>query len=151
MKINGILFLILLFVISNFVQAGVYKHVDKDGNITYSNVHSNDAKAVDLPSLTVVPAIQTEAFNSIIERRKESTSIKRQRNDIENQIADEESRLSDLKNEYKDGTPDRIGSERNNYQRYLDRVERLKGEIAVREINLSNLQRNLQDLPSPTN
>ena len=150
MKINGILFLILLFVISNFVHAGVYKHEDKDGNITYSNVRSNDAKAVDLPSLTVVPAIQTEAFNSIIERRKESTSIKRQRNDIENQIADEENHLAALKDEYKNGTPDRLGSERN-YQRYLDRVERLKGEIATRESNLSILQQSLKDLPNPNN
>lgn len=149
MKINGILFLIL-FVTCNFVQAGVYKHVDKDGNITYSNVRSNDAKAVDLPSLTVVPAIQTEAVNSIIERRKKSTSIKRQRSDIESQIADEENHLAALKDEYKNGTPDRLGSERN-YQRYLDRVERLKGEIAARESNLSILQQSLKDLPNPNN
>ena len=149
MKINGIL-LLILFVTSNFVQAGVYKHVDKDGNITYSNMRSNDAKVVDLPSLTVVPAIQTEAVNSIIERRKKSTSIKRQRRDIENQIADEENHLAALKDEYKNGTPDRLGSERN-YQRYLDRVERLKGEIAARESNLSILQQSLKDLPNPNN
>jgi len=149
MKINGIFYLILL-VTSNFVQAGVFKHVDKDGNITYSNMRSNNAKAVDLPSITVVPAIQTEAVNSIIERRKEASSNKKQRSDIESQIADEENHLSALKDEYKGGTPDRLGSERN-YQRYLDRVERLKGEIAVRESNLSNLQRVLQDLPSPNN
>ena len=149
MKINGIFYLILL-VTSNFVQAGVFKHVDKDGNITYSNMRSNNAKAVDLPSITVVPAIQTEAVNSIIERRKEASSNKKQRSDIESQIADEENHLSALKDEYKGGTPDRLGSERN-YQRYLDRVERLKGEIAVRESNLSNLQRIRQDLPSPNN
>lgn len=149
MKINGIFFLILL-VTSNSVQAGVFKHVDKDGNVTYSNMRSNNAKAVDLPSITVVPAIQTEAVNSIIERRKEASSNKKQRSDIESQIADEENHLSALKDEYKDGTPDRLGSERN-YQRYLDRVERLKGEIAARESNLSNLQQILQDLPSPNN
>ena len=149
MKINGILFLIL-FVTSNSAHTGVYKHVDKDGNITYSNMRSNNAKAVDLPSLTVVPAIQTEAVNSIIERRKESTSIKRQRKDIEIQIADEENHLTNLKTEYKNGTPDRLGSERN-YQRYLDRVERLKGEIAVRESNLSILQQSLKDIPNLNN
>ena len=149
MKINSILFLVLL-VTSNFIQAGVYKHVDKDGNVTYSNMRSNDAKAVDLPPITVVPAIQTEAVNSIIERRKKASSNKKQRNDIESRITDEENRLSALKDEYKNGTPDRLGSERN-YQRYLDRVERLKGEIAARENNLSNLQQNLKDLPNPSN
>ena len=149
MRINNILFLILL-ITSNFVQADVFKHVDKDGNVTYSNMRSNNAKAVDLPSITVVPAIQTEAVNSIIERRKEASSNKKQRSDIESQIADEENNLSALKDEYKGGTPDRLGSERN-YQRYLDRVERLKGEIAARENNLNSLQHVLQDLPSPNN
>lgn len=149
MKINGILFLISL-ITSHFVLAGVFKHVDKDGNVTYSNMRSNNAKAVDLPSITVVPAIQTEAVNSIIERRKEASSNKKQRSDIESQITDEKNHLSALKDEFKDGTPDRLGSERN-YQRYLDRVERLKEEIAVREKNLSNLQRIQQDLPSPNN
>ena len=149
MKINGI-FYFILFVISNFVQAGVFKHVDKEGNVTYSNMRSNNAKPVDLPSITVVPAIQTEAVNSIIERRKEASRNKKQRSDIESQIADEENHLSALKDEYKNGTPDRLGSERN-YQRYLDRVERLKGEIAARENNLSNLQRIQQDLPGSSN
>ncbi len=149
MKISCLLFLVLL-ISSCFVQAGVFKHVDKDGNVTYSNMRSNNAKTVDLPSITVVPAIQTEAVNSIIERRKEASNNKKQRNDIENQIADEENHLTALKGEYKDGTPDRLGSERN-YQRYLDRVERLKGEIAARENNLNNLQKILQDLPNPNN
>ncbi len=147
MKSNGIM-LLILFIVSSFVQAEVYRHVDEKGNVTYSNMRSKNSKAVDLPSITVVPAIQTEEVNSIIERRKESSNNKKQRNDIEEQISDEESRLSDLKNEYKDGTPDRLGSERN-YQRYLDRVERLKGEIAVREKNLNNLQQDLQNLPNP--
>lgn len=147
MKTNGIMFLIL-FAVSSFVQAGVYKHVDEEGNVTYSNMRSKNSEAVNLPLITVVPAIQTEEVNSIIERRKESSNNKKQRNDIEEQISEEKSRLSDLKNEYKDGTPDRLGSERN-YQRYLDRVERLKGEIAIREINLNNLQQNLQNLPNP--
>ncbi len=149
MKTNGIMFLIL-FVVSCFAQAGVFKHVDEEGNVTYSNMRSKNSKAVDLPSITVVPAIQTEEFNSIIERRKESSNNKKQRNNIEKQISDEESRLSDLKNEYKDGTPDRLGSERN-YQRYLDRVERLKAEITVRENNLNNIQQNLQSFPNPNN
>ena len=70
--------------------------------------------------------------------------------DIEIQIADEENHLTELKNEYKNGTPDRLGSERN-YQRYLDRVERLKGEIAVRESNLSILQQSLKDIPNLNN
>ncbi len=150
MKTKDIMFLLILFATSSYIQAGVYKHVDEKGNVSYSNVRSQNSKAVDLPSITVVPAIQTEEVNSIIERRKESSNNKKQRNDIEKLISDEKGRLSDLKIEYKDGSPDRLGSERN-YQRYLDRVERLEGEIAARENNLNNLQQNLQGLPNPNN
>ena len=145
MKIIGILFLIL-FLFSYGVQSGVYKHIDKDGNVTYSNVRLKDAEAIDLPSITVVPAIKSETVDSIIKRRKETSKNAEQRNTVEKQIAEEEHHLSDLRNEYKDGTPDRLGSERN-YQRYLDRVERLKGEISARERNLGVLQQNLKDLP----
>lgn len=146
MKILGILFLIL-FLFSYGAQSGVYKHVDKDGNVTYSNVRLKDAEAVDLPSITVVPAIKSETVDSILKRRKESSKNAEQRNTLEKQISEEEGYLSDLKNEFKDGTPDRLGSERN-YQRYLDRVERLKGEISTRERNLGVLQQNLKDLPN---
>jgi len=57
--------------------------------------------------------------------------------------------LNEIKNEYKDGVPDRLGSERN-YQRYLNRVERLKEEINVRENNLNVLKKELQNLPVKT-
>ena len=68
---------------------------------------------------------------------------------IENKISEEEKHLNEIKNEYKDGVPDRLGSERN-YQRYLNRVERLKEEINVRENNLNVLKKELQNLPVKT-
>ena len=145
MKINGIIIFLILFFISSITQSGVYKHVDKLGNVTYSNIHAKDSEAVDLPSITVVPAINSEAIGSIIKRRKESTRNEEQRSAIEKQIFDESNRLEEIKSEFKEGTPDRLGSERN-YQRYLDRVERLKGEITVREKNLQILEHNLQNL-----
>lgn len=148
MKNFSTIFFILFFV-SNIAHSDLYKHVDQEGNVTYSNIRSKDAKTLDLPSITVVPSVKSETVDSIIKRRKESSLNKKQRDTIEKQIYEEEERLSVLKKEYKDGTPDRLGSERN-YQRYLDRVERLKGEIAARENNLNMLQRNLQNLPNPS-
>lgn len=70
-----------------------------------------------------------------------------QREQLQNKISEEEKRLHEVKNEYKDGVPDRLGSERN-YQRYLNRVERLREEINVRERNLSILRNELQNLPN---
>jgi hypothetical protein len=59
------------------------------------------------------------------ERRKEST------------------RLEELKKEFNNGEPERRGDERN-YQRYLDRVEKLKEEIQRSEGNVKSLDREIQ-------
>ena len=61
---------------------------------------------------------------------------------LEAELSREQARLDTLRAEYKDGEPDRLGSERN-YQKYLDRVERLKEDIARAEANIGALQREL--------
>lgn len=146
MKFHNILLAVVFISYTLPGYSGVYKHVDEDGTVTYSNVRSSNAKKVDLPSLTVVPAIDSNDVDARIQKRKETNQNKAQRKELEDNIDQESARLSDLKNEYKDGTPDRLGSERN-YQRYLDRVERLKNEIFMREANLNRLQNELKQLP----
>jgi len=47
-----------------------------------------------------------------------------------------------LRTEYNNGEPERLGSERN-YQRYLDRVQRLKDDIARTEASIASLRREL--------
>lgn len=58
----------------------------------------------------------------------------------------EEARLADLRREYNDGQPERLGSERN-YQKYLDRVEELKAGIARKENDIASIRRELGKLP----
>lgn len=132
------------------VQSDVYKNIDESGNVTYSNIRSNKAEQLDLPPITVVPGIDSAAVEAKIQKRMQSIQIEEQREALENKISEEEIRLEELENEYKGGTPDRLGNERMNYQRYLDRVERLKSEIAISEHNLKILETELQQLP-PTN
>ncbi|MBL8499621.1 MAG: DUF4124 domain-containing protein, partial [Nitrosomonas sp.] len=52
MKRNNSLLIVLAFF-SCSIQAGVYKHVDERGNVTYSNVPSSNAKKIDLPPIVV--------------------------------------------------------------------------------------------------
>src|SRR5690606_6840756 len=61
---------------------------------------------------------------------------------LEAELSKAENRLESLRREYNDGQPDRLGSERN-YQKYLDRVERLKEDIARSESNIGSLKREL--------
>ena len=83
-------------------------------------------------------------------KRRENARIEEQREQIQSKISEEENRLNEVKNEYKDGIPDRLGSERN-YQRYLNRVERLREEINVREKNLNILRNEFEKLPGKSN
>jgi cell division protein FtsL len=144
MKRNTGLLAALLFL-SCPIQAGVYKHVDEHGKVTYSNVPSNNAKKIDLPPLVVVPSIDSGDVEERIAKRRETMKLDEQREQIQSKITEEEKRLSELKSEYKDGNPDRLGSERN-YQRYLNRVERIREEIDAREKNLNGLKKELQEL-----
>ena len=61
---------------------------------------------------------------------------------LEAELRSEEQRLDQLKREYNNGEPERLGHERN-YQRYLDRVQRLKEDIDRSEGNIASLRREL--------
>lgn len=140
-------FFIALASISCLTQAGVYKHIDENGKVTYSNVPSSNAKKIDLPPIVVVPPVNSGEIEDRIAKRRESIRLEEQREQLQSKITEEEKHLNEVRNEYKDGVPDRLGSERN-YQRYLNRVERLREEINARERNLSVLRNELQKLPA---
>lgn len=145
MKINSIVFL-ALFSFSCTTQSEVYKHVDENGNVTYSNTPLEDSKKLSLPPLIVMPGTDLE---SKVRTPKPSENYnEKQRKVVKKMIADEVKLLEDKKKEYNDGEPERFGSERN-YQRYLDRVQRLKDEIVLHEENIRTLEIELQDLASP--
>ena len=145
---NYFLFIALILYFS-LSHAGVYKHTDENGNVTYSNIPSNDSKRVDLPPIIVVPPVDTGEVEDRISKRRESMKLKEHREQLQNKIAAEEAQLNEAKSKYKDGMPDRLGSERN-YQRYLNRVDRLREEISAREKNLELMKSDLDTIPVKT-
>jgi len=56
-------------------------------------------------------------------------------------------RLAELRREYNNGEPERLGNERN-YQKYLDRVADLKSSIARKEADIAAIKRELAKLPT---
>lgn len=148
MKRNNYLVLVLVLV-SYPIQAGVYKHVDEHGKVTYSNVPSSNAKKIDLPPIVVVPPVDSGDVEERIAKRREARKLEEQREQIQSKITEEEKRLNEIKSEYKEGNPDRLGSERN-YQRYLNRVERMREDMDARERNLNSLRKELQELSGST-
>jgi len=65
---------------------------------------------------------------------------------LEGELRREEERLADLKREYNNGEPERLGSERN-YQKYLDRTADLKSSIARKEGDIAAIRREMAKLP----
>lgn len=62
---------------------------------------------------------------------------------LESELKKSEAKLAELRAEYKDGQPDKIGGEARNYQKYLDRVAELKAAIARTEADIAGIRREL--------
>ena len=77
-----------------------------------------------------------------------SGSEQRQKDAESRQILEAEwrkarARLQELQAEYNHGEPERLGTERNNPQKYLDRVAALKSSITRTEADLTGIRREL--------
>lgn len=82
-----------------------------------------------------------EAFPRVDSATQKARDTDRRRI-LEDELKKEEDKLAELRKEYNDGEPERLGNERN-YQKYLDRVQRLKDEIGRSELNIASLKREL--------
>lgn len=128
---------------------GVFRCLDAEGKVEYRNVgDTKGCKRVETGSVTAVPfpkpapaRIDAKAPNRIEAGSQRGRDGDRRRI-LEEELASEQKRLTDLKTEFNSGEPERRGDERN-YQRYVDRVERLKADISRSEANVESLKREL--------
>jgi hypothetical protein len=67
---------------------------------------------------------------------------------LQAELRREEDKLAELKKEYNNGEPERLGSERN-YAKYQERVAELKASIERRESDIASLKREIGKLPPP--
>ncbi|MEZ5661011.1 MAG: DUF4124 domain-containing protein [Burkholderiaceae bacterium] len=147
-------------------QAAIYRCVTPSGVIEYSNTTPSPERArqcekLDLPQITTIPAAPVPAakaapredsgsrdsdgrgpsVSSATQNKRDAERLQILRDEYRREAA----RLNDLRGEYRDGQPERLGSERN-YQKYLDRVERLKSDIARTSANLNALKTEIRAL-----
>lgn len=141
------------------VLAQVYRCDSPNGVPVYQGT-SNGANChpIDLQPLTTIPApklpaakapggatsasrASPEGFPKVDGAAQRARDGDRRRI-LEDELSREQRRLDELRAEYKNGEPDRLGNERN-YQKYLDRVARLEEDIARTESNIASLRREL--------
>lgn len=150
--------------------AEVYRCESESGVPVYQGTpNGRNCRAIDLAPLTTIPAPKlpagarpaagtapaqagaaaarpggANAFPKVDASTQRERDLERRRI-LEDELRKEETRLAELKAVYKDGEPDRLGDERN-YQKYLDRVQRLKDDIGRSEGNIASIRRELDTI-----
>lgn len=151
---------VFLFTSAQAKGSEMFVCTNKDGVRTYQNSDGGDGCVpLNLNPITVVPAPKYGTTNGADGSSRSSGSGRsaaaydnRSSGDfnasddrmkiLQEELRIEESKLKSLKDEHKNGQPDRLGSERN-YQKYLDRVSRLEQEIMVTNDNIEILKTEL--------
>lgn len=125
----------------------VYKCVDEHGGVTFANTGSTKGCTKLNVDPVVIPKYQapksantanSSSFPKVDGATQKARDTDRRRI-LEDELRDKNTRLADLKREYNNGEPERRGDERN-YQRYLDRVDRLKSDIARTEGDVASIK-----------
>jgi hypothetical protein len=141
-------------------SSDVYMCKGADGVPEYRNGNpgnSKDCRRLNLPDVVTVPGARSggssggkapvaspTAFPKVDSATQKSRDGER-RTVLETELQTEEARLAGLRAEYNNGEPERQGGERN-YQKYLDRVARLRDDISRSEANVASLRRELSGL-----
>lgn len=146
---------VVLLGMAGAAWGDVYKCVDPDGHVTYTNNKaaakgckqlSSDLPVSTIPSVKVPPHRQSGAsdFPKVDEETQKSRDNDRRRI-LEQELATEQQQLQTARKALVEGEATRLGDERN-YQKYLDRVQRLRDDVALHERNVDALQKEISNL-----
>jgi len=68
---------------------------------------------------------------------------------LEAELKKAEARQAELRKEYNNGEPDKLGPETRNYQKYLDRVAEMKANLDRTESDIAGIRRELGRMSPP--
>ncbi len=148
-------------------QTVVYKCVDAQGRVEFTDTNKRGCKALDLPGYIPAPpsrpAPVAPAGNSVRQGSpapaaapspanfpRVDTGQQRARDDDRREILNEELRaeeqkLAEQKREFNNGEPARNGNERN-YAKYQERVGQMREDINRTERNIEALRREIANI-----
>ena len=155
MKSRLLAFLALCLIATPVLTQGVFVCVQANGTREYRNTgDTRGCRRLDLETISTIPAPPSnqQAKAAAIDPsfpRIESQIQKRRDQDrlqiLMDEVRTEESRLSELRRDYQNGEPERLGSERN-YAKYQERVAQMKDDIQRTEKNIEALKREIGNL-----
>lgn len=150
-------------------QDAMYKCVLPDGRIEYTNKTTPDTRGcakLNIEPSVVVPAPRpaTPAPSAASPRpasaastptpanfpRVDSATQKARDTDrkriLEEELQAQQARLAELSKAYNNGEPERQGDEARNYQKYLDRVARMKNDLARVQGDIASVKSELEKI-----
>ena len=125
-------------------------HCKKVENASVSVVHSGDrpaAASAPAAASTPVPPVATAEVRESPESTAMRSRASNSRRQLETRLHGEETKLARLEQEFNGGDPERRKDE-TNLQTYLDRVARMRTEITRKQIEIAELRRELDKLPT---
>jgi len=148
-------FLFLLVFGSGLVRADtLYKCIDDTGVVLYTNqkgggknctVLSRDQPVSTYTAPKQTPRTETPSdfprVNSVTQKGRDGD----RRKILEQELATEQQSLEQAQKDLSAGEAIRLGNEKN-YQKYLDRVQKLKDNVALHERNVEALRREMATL-----
>ena len=149
--------LLLLTLLAGSAHAQVYKCVDEEGRVTYTNDRaiakgctqlSQDQPVSTIPAPAARPSPAPSAAPQNFPRVSPDAQRERdqsRRQILEKELAQEESALAEAQKALADQEAVRYGNERN-YQRVLDRLAPFKEKVEQHQRNVDALKRELREL-----
>jgi hypothetical protein len=139
-------------------QTVIYKCVDENGRVEFTDTSKRGCKVLDLPGFITAPPPRRAAparqpsappapSVSPADFPRVDAAQQRARDDdrraiLEDELQSEEKKLADLKRDFNNGEPERQGNERN-YAKYQARVAQMRDDISRSERNIDALKREI--------
>ncbi len=151
--------LVFAVLVANSAYAQMCKYVDEDGRITYSNVSTTPPKGAKKEKCFEAPPLldsqpKRRSANAETMSQEQFPSVnddtQKQRDDgrraiLQNELAQEQSQLASAQRALTEGEATRLGDEKN-YQKYLDRIQKLRDDVNLHEKNINALNQELANL-----
>jgi hypothetical protein len=148
-------FLLLSAILAAPVQAQIYKYVDENGQVTFTDVYRRGAQKIDLPGAPApLPSAKPAATRAVVPSPANFPRIdagtQKRRDDIRRQVLQDEME-SERRNAEEARRQLALGErlqpgERATDPSYLNRVSRLRAALQQHEQNVSSIQRELANL-----
>ena len=144
----------------------IYKCVDQNGRVEFTDINKPGCKVLDLPGYVASTPAPAPRAPAVAMRQgagrpaaaspnpagfpRVDTATQKARDDdrrtiLEDELRAEERKLADLKRDYNNGEPERQGNEKN-YAKYQERVAQMRDNIGRSEKNVEALKREIANI-----